>query len=349
MSNPAIEIAPFDPQTAGEVEFVARNAFRNRFERELWPEDPPRSVEECIRDLRHPSSFEDTFRWVAWRKGRAEIVAGAAVHINRGPDNRHSAWFDLSVLPEWRRQGLGRALLAEVAEVAQREERRLMIAGTDSVVPAGAAFMERLGARPAMGERVSQLVIAAVDHDLLRAWQEQARQRAGDLELGLWEGSYPEEALEQVAGLKMQMNTAPREDLDMEDEVVTPEHLREWDQRNAVRKVERWTMYIRDPASGAFAGYTEIYWNPERPELAHQGDTAVCPEYRNRGLGRWLKAAMLDKVIRDRPQVKRVRTDNANSNAPMLKINVELGFKPYKSWTFWQIETDRVLEYGRQA
>ena len=34
MSIPAIEIAPFDPQTAGEVEFGARNAFRNRFERE---------------------------------------------------------------------------------------------------------------------------------------------------------------------------------------------------------------------------------------------------------------------------------------------------------------------------
>ena len=49
-------------------------------------------------------------------------------------------------------------------------------------------------------------------------------------------------------------------------------------------------------------------WNPNRPELLGQGMTGVFPQYRNRGLGRWLKAAMLDKVLKERPQVKYVRT-----------------------------------------
>ncbi|MBI3460811.1 hypothetical protein HY009_07770, partial [Candidatus Acetothermia bacterium] len=69
------------------------------------------------------------------------------------------------------------------------------------------------------------------------------------------------------------------------------------------------------------------------------------PKYRNKGLGRWLKAAMLEKVLRERPQVKRLRTGNANSNGPMLKINHELGFKPYKSWIDWQVELDKALAY----
>jgi hypothetical protein len=43
--------------------------------------------------------------------------------------------------------------------------------------------------------------------------------------------------------------------------------------------------------------------------------------------------------------VKRVRTGNADSNAEMLRINEELGFKPYQSQTFWQVETDKVLAY----
>jgi hypothetical protein len=29
----------------------------------------------------------------------------------------------------------------------------------------------------------------------------------------------------------------------------------------------------------------------------------------------------------------------------MLKINSELGFKPYMASTFWQVEIERVLEY----
>lgn len=43
--------------------------------------------------------------------------------------------------------------------------------------------------------------------------------------------------------------------------------------------------------------------------------------------------------------VERIRTGNAGSNAPMLRINRELGFKPYKSITVWQVGVDRVLEY----
>jgi hypothetical protein len=29
----------------------------------------------------------------------------------------------------------------------------------------------------------------------------------------------------------------------------------------------------------------------------------------------------------------------------MLRINRQLGFKPYKTWTTWQIDLERVLAY----
>ena len=79
--------------------------------------------------------------------------------------------------------------------------------------------------------------------------------------------------------------------------------------------------------------------------LAQQGMTAVDPAYRNRGLGRWLKAAMLEKLMRERPQVRYVRTGNADSNAPMLKINQALGFKPYSSNTQWELTRDGIEAY----
>ena len=41
----------------------------------------------------------------------------------------------------------------------------------------------------------------------------------------------------------------------------------------------------------------------------------------------------------ERPEVEVIRTMNANSNAPMLKINIEMGFKHYRSNTLWQVET----------
>jgi GNAT superfamily N-acetyltransferase len=73
--------------------------------------------------------------------------------------------------------------------------------------------------------------------------------------------------------------------------------------------------------------------------------TGVFPQYRKKGLGRWLKAAMLEKVLKELPQVKFIRTGNADSNAAMLRINNELGFKPYMADTLWQVELQKVFEY----
>ena len=54
---------------------------------------------------------------------------------------------------------------------------------------------------------------------------------------------------------------------------------------------------------------------------------------------------MLDKVLKERPQVKYVRTGNADTNASMLKINNELGFKPYTADILWQVELNKVMDY----
>ncbi len=77
------------------------------------------------------------------------------------------------------------------------------------------------------------------------------------------------------------------------------------------------------------------------PEVAYQGDTGVYPKHRERGLGRWLKAAMALRLLAERPGVDRIVTENAESNEAMLKINVDMGFRPRQNWGGWQIPRDR--------
>ena len=74
-------------------------------------------------------------------------------------------------------------------------------------------------------------------------------------------------------------------------------------------------------------------------------DVAIFTEYRNRGLARWLKAAMIEKIRRDRAEVTRVRTDNAHSNAAMLRINEEMGFRALKAWNIWQVGVSQAQAY----
>jgi len=188
-------------------------------------------------------------------------------------------------------------------------------------------------------------VIADVNRDLVRAWQERARERARGFELGSWDGPYPEADLEAAAALHDVMNTAPRGSLVLEDSRVTPALLRQMEKAMLARGTERWTFYVRETATAKLAGFTDVAWTPSTPHVLQQVNTGVFPEYRNLGLGRWLKAAMLERVMRDRPQVKFVRTGNADTNAAMLKINVELGFTPYASQTVWQADLSAIEAY----
>lgn len=336
-------IKTFDPNNASELEFAALHAFENRIRREQWPEDSPFPLEEIIQNLRFAPPLVDIHLWAAWHADGKAILGRARLMTYRTEQNRHLAESDIAVLSEMRRRGIARQFLKLVAERARQEDRRVLQAHTDAHVPSGEAFMRRLGARMGMASHTNQLDLTHLDRDLIRRWQVSAPK--AEFELGLWEGTYPEEQIDSVVELVKVMNTEPRDELELEDWNWTADDLRAWQRSLKQRKVEQWTLCAREMATGEFAGYTEVFWNPYHPEVLQQGDTGVFPKYRNRGLGRWLKAAMLEKILKDRPYVKRIRTGNADSNAPMLKINYELEFKPYKSWCTWQVDLDRVFEY----
>jgi GNAT superfamily N-acetyltransferase len=297
-----------------------------------------------IQRLKNFPPYMEYRVWAAWEVEEPAIVAYGEIWLPL-TDNLHVAHFDIHVLPEYRRQGLARQLLARIWDEARRKNRRLMMTDTADRVPAGEAFMTRLGAERGLKAHTNQLVIADLNHELLPRWQEQARERASGFEIGLWEGPYPEEELDAVVALCDLLSQQPFGDLDIEEFHFDAELVRQDEKSMFARGYERWTLYVRERSTGEFAGYTEVLWNPNRPEIISQGMTGVFPEYRNRGLGRWLKAAMLEKILAERPQAKYVRTDNADINAPMLKINTELGFKPYIAETVWQIETAQIAEY----
>ena len=340
----------FNPQSATDADFRALNEHFNRLRAETHPDDPPRSLSYTVKNLKSWEKLEDVdvTLCVVWgdEDGSQDgIVAHALTDVAHMNENKHLMGASVEVLPKYRRQGLAKGLLVKVLETAQAENRTLMVGVTNTRVPAGAAFAEKLGAKAGLQAHINQLVLAELEPDLLRRWQENAETTASEFELGLWTIPYPEEEIEAIAAMYEVMNTEPRGELEIEDHTVAPKDLRQDEAYLAARGVERWTFYTKHKPSGELAGYTEVFWDPEEPENVRQGDTGVLPKYRGHGLGKWLKAAMLEKVLRERPQVKRVRTGNADANVPMLAINRALGFKPYLSETVWQLERDKLQAY----
>lgn len=341
------EIVEFDYRNATEAEYIALNACRNQIRAEALPDDPPLTLDETIQGLKNYPTFIELIMWAAWQNNKDRIAGYGLLSLSK-EDNLHLGQFAINVLPAFRRQGLGSKFLSKIVHAAQEDNRRLLIANTRSKIPAGEAFMLKLGAEKGLEAHTNQLLISDLDLDLLKQWQEKARERAEGFETGIWDGAYPDDYLADIVALHDLLNQQPFGDLEVEDFTFSEETLRQTEKSLFSRGYERWTLYVRENESGKFAGYTEVIWNPNRPEIIDQGITGVFPDYRNKGLGRWLKAEMLDRIITERPGVKYVRTDNADSNAPMMKINNELGFKPYSAESLWQIETEKAAEYLSQ-
>jgi mycothiol synthase len=343
-------IVHFNLKEADPAEYTALNRFNNRMRSESLPDDPPVPLEELVQGIQNIPDFVEVQTWCAWDPSRGvEIIGQGEVHLLHVPENQHITQIFLSVLPAYRRQGLGRRLLALVTEAARLDNRRMLFVETTDRVPGGGAFMTRLGAKKGLEAHTSQLRLSDLDHSLVETWLLKGKGLVDEFELGLWEGPYPEEQINAVIQLYELVNQVPLGDLEIEQSHMTRERLRESEQFLFACGYQRWTYYLVEKVSGNFSGYTETTWNPNHPEVLNQDMTGVFPEYRNRGLGHWLKAAMIEKVLRERPEIKFVRTGNADTNAAMLKINTELGFKPYFASTFWQVEVERVLKYLKET
>jgi GNAT superfamily N-acetyltransferase len=72
----------------------------------------------------------------------------------------------------------------------------------------------------------------------------------------------------------------------------------------------------------------------------------VDADHRRRGLARWLKGAM---VLQLDDATKHVETDNAASNASMLAINTEMGFKPWITVEIYQIAAVTLAAWAQRA
>ena len=342
-----IHVEPFDRRNALDSDYAPVNDFKNRMRAEREPDDPPIPLDEAVIGWRTAPARIAQSNWAAWNSEHSAIAGWAGVEFLRANDNTHVVDFQIEVLPALRRRGLGRRLLGYAVTVPLRERRRLMTTWTNGRVPSGGAFMERLDARKTSERHTNQLLVADVPPGLIQAWQARARERASGFDLGLWVGPYPEDDLPAVVTLNHAMNDEPRDGMDLEDHRKSAEEVRQWERAMFERGGQRWSMYARERATGIPVAYSELFWNPNRPQLMLQGATGVLPGYRGLGIARWLKAAMLEKIARERPQVVRIRTGNADSNVAMLKINFEMGFKAYVSQAVYQVETGKVEAYVR--
>ena len=260
-------------------------------------------------------------------------------------DNPELSLLMLAVHPDARRVGVGSRLLAEVEDVIAAHARRTILVETewaaDGCDDGGLHFAAPHGYRNAQTLIRSGMPLPA-ERARLTAWaQGSGRADAGDFAIeASWDG-ISEAWLEDRAILQTRMSTdAPLDDVEYAEESWDAERVREevgWALKAGRRLVE---VVARDRSTNRLVGFTRIEVSTESPEVGYQQDTLVLKEARGHGLGLRMKACAAVEVMDRLPQVRVVRTWNADSNEHMLAVNRQLGYEVEGYQREWQKRLD---------
>ena len=324
-----------DPDTASDAELEQGARLQQIIANERVPEDPLTPIEVYMQRARAKTPNQ----WRAYFSARDSTgahVGYAFVGRNLNePENAHVRWCEVGVHPDHRRRGLGRALLRAVVQACEGTgDDLLFISQTNSRVAAADAFSKAIGASAALPMKMNQLTLADVDRASVAEWakidpQGYRLERADDV--------VPQALLQPYLGAVNAMNDMPKGELRVSDQRFTAEQIHDRESWLKQAGMRWWAIVAIDEATGQGAGFTEVQYDPRVPHVIWQGGTGVVAAHRGHKLGLWMKAVMLERILRERPTAKYVRTGNANVNEQMLAINTQLGFVHAWSQTLWQL------------
>ena len=298
---------------------------------------PPCSVAFPVR-LRHRSAAAMKEYRAARVDGRLVGYASVSMPVK---DNIHYGEAKVVVHPDFRRRGIGTALLREAESIAGANDRRTIGAGVVTALAAGDAshsrsgqlFLETSGFRRTLTEKMFRMDLTAFDPVVEQRLYDEAQAASTEYETVGWTGRIPEELLAPIAVMESTIySEMPIGDADLEPENVDADRLRERDVFTEQAGVFQSGVIARLKGGTKIAAYTYVLMATEPGDSASQQITIVDPAHRGHRLGMRLKIENHRQLRRTRPALRWIYTGNADGNAPMLSINEKLGFAPVDAW-----------------
>lgn len=329
-----------------EQDWLDVTSLRQAADQEESPDDPVPPTEQYKTEMMtFPERRDDIQYWLGYdEQGKA---IGYFVTVYPKPDhpdyatNSTFVWYYIYIAEAHRRNGYGTQMLAKIAEIAD-DYGAVNLQG-DTLIQSGKDFIVAQGAKEALIERVSRLTMANVDWDMMQHWLDNGKQRNPDIQIIRFEGLPPEEDLEAYCQLVTDLDKeVPLEDLD-ESYTFTADEARKRHERNKKAGNIEIAFYAKD-SDGALMGMTGMHYQNGVDTVSYVGLTGVLPKYQGRGLGKYLKASMTFDVRDNFPKITHSNTFNAQSNEPMLHINIKMGFKPHQECVFYKSPVEDLLK-----
>jgi GNAT superfamily N-acetyltransferase len=266
-------------------------------------------------------------RYLLWAAIEDGMTGVASLRLPNEPGR--AGEIDIQVRPDRRRRKIGSRLLAVAADGLRAGDCGSVISQVFAGAPA-VPFLESQGFRCVLTMRELVLRMSDLRQDRLDGV---LRPGPPGYDLVRWTGVVPDAFADGLAEAKVAMAELPAGQQMRWD----ADRVREMAEMVAERGDDLYT--VAAVYGGHVAGFTEIVVPKATPARAAQYDTVVVPGHRGRRLGIWVKAAMLEWLRAERPEVTEIETDNADDNRHMLAVNEELGFRRHREYREYLAES----------
>jgi GNAT superfamily N-acetyltransferase len=326
-----MEIKPFLGAAADPSELRQRYTLYASDRRTVFPGFPIHTYEQYEANARRASSSAaggpggpvgpgGPASWSAWSGER--LVGSASVSVV-DHDGTAVAVPRVEVAPQWRRRGVGTALLRRVVASARDRGCATLAADAVRVGSDGCVWAERVGFRTV--QVFSWQIVRVREVDPAR-WQVPV---PAGFRLEHWTNAAPEPLVAAFAEARNAIADSPLGDSSLSHPTWTVERVRHAEAETAAVGDQSRCVVAVHEESGDVAAFTELLVDPARTSLCWQRDTAVVRAHRGRGLGRAVKAAMLRRLAAEVPGLDRVVTSTAAQNVSMRRVNEQVGYTPY--------------------
>lgn len=272
----------------------------------------------------HPTEGMKSMRWVSERGGAINVFVEAA-HDAWEEGERRFGWVQASIHPEDWTAALYRGGIATAENWLRSERAEVAVATEREDFGRELEVLIELGYREERRERYWELDLVARRSELLSmADQSRADMRRQGISLLTLDGASDPETLHKV----YELDVAATKDVP----TTVPIRMsgfdvwyRQYFENPGVRKETFWIARLGDEV----VGLSLIEFPPERG-VPSTWFTGVSARHRGRGIARALKYATVAQAIE--LGATRIRTDNDSTNAPILHLNEEMGYRPIRPY-----------------
>lgn len=313
--------------------------------KEVYPQDPFPSKEKLIRQIRNPNPHYKNVKWLVFADNGNQILGWAdlAYEIPESPsyiENSHIVTGRPYVSLTHRRLGIGTALITKQAFKAKELGKTLF--ETSTIIEAGQRFAEKHGGIFTQKLELSRLYFDDIDWGLVHDLRNEGELKTPTVRIETF-NEIPEKDIQQFVELYTETaNQAPSDEREGIT-TLTVDSRRLNEKKLKEQGIIYITMIAREK-DGTICGITERTYNKNEPHRVIVGITGVKRHFRNRGIGKRLKVEMLLHLKKTFSSMKYEHTATSTTNASMLSINTQLGYKPFVAGVFYSFKIDDLIK-----